>query len=382
MIKYKKIIYKKNKKMFAVIYFFSIVWVFFFLLYLISENNRIKNEFEYQKELSKIFFKSINRFNELSKRDINEKWFSIFELPTYKKIEFFQNIKKKLNWNIAEFIHCIFMVFYVFILFIAIIYYFNVFLILFIMFLWIFFKENKHYISSFFLFFWKRSLENISWIKSDFLIIFENEVLLDGKKFSIKSWDLTSNRELMEFLQKNENLEFYDFKYFFKMEKIINLVNKKYRIINNFQKNIKILDEKLENLENISKSLEKNISENEEFFHKSSEILKNFKILDKKIFEIFNLKKNILENFEKITNDKNLDLKKFDFYVLEKVLNPILKLKNILQKNFENIEKMLLESKIEENHQIKFAEKRLEITKNNLQKQIIFLDEKLKFFEK
>lgn len=367
---------------------FSVIIIIFsiYLIYKNTKNYRKNREiFEKEKNFAEKFSKNIFLESEFLKSEIDKKWFEILEIPFYKKIEFFKNIEKEIS---KEKYNEFFILFSIFYLFLAIFLIFLtlkniwIFLLFIFFFIYIYFLIFKEKISIFFLFFWKNSLENISWIKSDFLIIFENEVLLYGKKFSIKSWDLTSNRELMEFLQKNENLEFYDFKYFFKMEKIINLVNKKYRIINNFQKNIKILDEKLENLENISKSLEKNISENEEFFHKSSEILKDFKILDKKILEIFNLKKNILENFEKITNDKNLDLKKFDFYVLEKVLNPILKLKNILQKNFENIEKMLLESKIEENHQIKFAEKRLEITKNNLKKQIIFLDEKLKFFEK
>lgn len=369
----------------ALIFSFFVILTCFFIIFLILKNNKIKNEFLYQKEFSKIFFKNIDKFIELSKRDINEKWFSVFELPLYKKIQFFKNIEKEILKEKYNEFFILFSIFYlflaVFLIFLTIknIWFFLLFIFFFIYIYFLIFKEK---ISIFFLFFWKNSLENFSWVKSNFLIIFENEVLLDGKKFFIKSWDLNSNRELMEFLQKNENLEFYDFKYFLKMEKIINLVNKKYRIINNFQKNIKILDEKLENLENISKNLEKNISENEELFNKTSEVVKNFKILDKKIFEIFNLKKIILENFEKITNDKNLDLKKFDFYVLEKILNPILKLKNILENNLEKVEKILNETKKDKNVHIKFSEKRLEITKNNLQKQIFFLDEKLKFLQK
>lgn len=371
--------------MFVILY----IPILFFAYIFLKKMWKSMASFDFEKKNAEKFSKNIFLKSKILKSEVKKKWFEILKLPFYKKIEFFKNVQIELEKN-KYFVYFLFFSFLYFALFLPwisfilykIFWNYWLFSILFLLFYYFYVLYNYKVVISFSYFLKKDSLENFSWIKSNFLIIFENNAMLDWKKFPIKNWDLTTNWNLMNLLQKNQDLNHYDFAHFVKMEKIINFINKKYRIINNFQKNIKILDEKLENLENISKSLEKNISENNEVFHKSFDILKNFKVFDEKIIEILNLKKIILENFEKITNDKNLDLKKFDFYVLEKILNPILKLKNILENNLEKAEKILNETKKDKNIHIKFSEKMLEITKNNLQKQIFFLDEKLKFLQK
>lgn len=231
------------------------------------------------------------------------------------------------------------------------------------------------------MFFWNNSLDKISWIKSNFIIIFENKVLVDNKNFPIKDWDFRTNQEFLEFFSKKEYLKYYDFKYFLKIDKIINFVNKKYRLVNNFHKKIKILDEKLTDLGKISKNLEKSIFENEEFFYKTSVILKNFKNLDLKVLDILKDKKFILENFSKITNEKDLDLSKFDLYVLNNIINPVFWLLNILKENLEKVEEVLLKLEKLKNNQTEFSKKRLEIQRKNLQKHIFLLEEKVKFLK-
>lgn len=375
---------------------FSIIFIFFLLVYI---KNKIllkdKEKFEDERVVSEIFFlkENIDLNSNFAKRKVYEKWFFLLDIPFFKKIEFFINLKEVLKDEKNQVFFKIFSVFY-FLSFFIIPFVLSIFLevetninisfFIFIFYLFVYFLyflNNYEKVIAFFMFFWNNSLDKISWIKSNFIIIFENKVLVDNKNFPIKDWDFRTNQEFLEFFSKKEYLKYYDFKYFLKIDKIINFVNKKYRLVNNFHKKIKILDEKLTDLGKISKNLEKSIFENEEFFYKTSVILKNFKNLDLKVLDILKDKKFILENFSKITNEKDLDLSKFDLYVLNNIITPVFWLLNILKENLEKVEEVLLKLEELKNNQTEFSKKRLEIQRKNLQKHIFLLEEKVKFLK-
>lgn len=231
-------------------------------------------------------------------------------------------------------------------------------------------------------------LSKMNWLKNKYITVFENNVFIDNKNYKIISWDLLTNPEVFNFLFQNpankekilKKMNNESIKIFLKEhEKLVSKIsyyNKNERKFTNFYENTVKLENLTKILEKIKNKLEQDIHENKDIFAKSTEIEKWFKYFSEKIEEILNLKNKIID-FLKISFQEKIDFTKYNLWLKNQTVSPIISMKNILQKNIEYCDYLLEKNKNHENEQIQISNKRLEIQKNSLQKQISILDEKI-----
>lgn len=315
--------------------------------------------------------------------EINLKWFFILEVPAIKKLNFIHNLNFRISLFIQKyfiFLVLLFLWIYLWILSWISIHFINIFLC-FLIFCIILYFLNFYIYTFVFLRTWK-IFDNFIWIKSDFIIIFENKIIVDNKTFPIINWDLRTAMAFKYFIKNTYYFKHYNFKNYYKIPRVLNLINSKFRFINSLNNSAENLQNSINKIKNISILIEKNFVENKDVFNKSFDILENFSELDKQINISLKEKEHFLEKLELLGYENDFNREKFRFYILSYLINPLLEFKLVLENILAKTEKELLELEKIENEFVLLSRKRLKILKENLEKQILFLDEKLKSLKK
>lgn len=365
--------------------------------------------------------KKIEKIKEI----VNNKWFCIIEINNSRNIEFLFNLNKKLEDEKEKFYNyfiCFFFSSFILIGLGKTWYILGVLIMFLAPIILIFLKP----LSIFQTFLFNKNLKKIWWLKNRFIIIFEDNVFIDKQKYPIKYWNLSTNKRVMDFLftkwedyeilienlkklklkqhfklkyladleyinsnEKKDILKNYteDFlikDYYLQNEKFLKLVNKfnfTEKRFSKFYDNIFILENETRNLIEIKNNLEKNISENKDFFAKPLEIENGFKNISKKINIILKKKNEIFIFLKKYFKEEEV-FEKYIFWLKKQIISPLNSMKNILIKNLKYCDYLIEKNKNLENEQIKISNKRLEIQKDTLKKQIFILEEKIKILEK
>lgn len=362
------------------------------------------------KNIDKNYVKNIL---EEAKNEISQKGFSVIEINNQKRLEFFYNIielveikyyenrknfkKRKIIFNIYFSIFFLFVAIFSFIYqeFFLILVILTLFFIVFSIiseikyeFLWL--KTRKNIIKDNDLFFRLWGVLSKYWIITNKYIFIDRKIyVIENNKITkfifmenSETYKLKNSINLEDLIFENKDYSFIDKfnqgKIIYKKYQTLNKKEEKLIILKNSLNEIEVKIEKLLFLKNFIKNNISNLK-NWDFLDKN--FFKKIDEFNKFVSEIVILKEKSENQLKILEIKKYIDFEEFEIYIKNSIIFPLKSLKEILkiQLNYCNIS--ISKNKNSQNSQIILLNKRLIIQKENLEKQIFLLDEKIKKLE-